>query len=1172
MTDELGPGDTLDILLFDDDEIRVTLVERMESPLGGDAFLGEVEGAEGVCNAVVLRTDEGLMVDVQDFRNSRVYTVVSDADGVTVKEIDPSVDVATPTDPVEPDIPTATKRSADGLLGASADQASTLVDVLVAYDTPAAAWARQNGGGITNFATMAVQKMNAVLANCGLSSDFRFRLVGVTTVAATGGTDFGGVLSKTRTGTGEWAPIKAKRDEVGADIVTTLIDTGSASGTTGLGNSLDSTPLSSFSEWAYNVCAIRAVAQSQTMTHEVGHNIGAGHASAVNPEEISPGPQLYDYSAGYYFTGNDGVAYHTIMAYYYDGFGNTYTPIPFFSSPDLTYAGAPIGDATHDNVRTIRQTYVAASNWRPQKIPMSYDVYFSPESGATFTDSISVTLSPGKAGLPIRYTLDGSTPTANSALYTGPIILTQTTTIRAVTVTDGVAGPVFEATYSVSDLGNGVDAPQLAWRTSESLPWVFQTTNTYDGVDAAQSTDAGAYWTSDGWLETTVTGPAYMSFRYKMRTGRGTFSVLVDGSACFEDAREDVYSDDWHLAEVPISSGQHTVRFLFENKGSRYDGFNGAWLDTVQFDALSRPPTLSPATTADEETATVFRGSVSVSLVPPDGRTGFLFYTIDGSDPTGEAGMVYDGPFELTQSTRVRAVFVEGGMEPSIEVGGLYLERHPVHPGEWTTDVTGARAAAAQDGALVAVLLANRAGCWWSQQFYPVAESPEFLSWCEANGVYLVTGDTSCHADAKTAESWFWDLCYAYTGASETSYPQMYFVLPTDLDSPIDQGLARNDNSSLVGTELYLGTVESLINGFASVLGATVPAAPVCSEAGDLVDAFPLSVTLSNPNPSGTIYYTLDGSAPTRANGILYDGPIEIASSDIELRAAVWTGATLSSPVLARKFRTVSEWANGVFGTSDITWHRSGAVDWYQVGSEPTLRTGGLLGGTAYSSTITATVSGKGRLIYRYKAASWSSQNVISHTINGVSEWTVKANYTSIPTVDVTNEVTDAGATTFCWTYTVNDPSKDYTSGYTSGGVSVWSGVWIYDLQWIPERDGVEVEGVFVSGEWFAENFPAAATDSASRTALARSDTDGDGFENWKECLCGTDPNDAEDHLRATIRMEGGEPVVGWNLTAPQEGASCIVEGSTSIPAAETDWISPPPQGATFFRVRVAKP
>ena len=676
--------------------------------------------------------------------------------------------------------------------------------------------------------------MNTVLDNCGFATTFRYRLVGVMTVNATGGTDLDGVLSATKNGTGNWAPIKAMRDTVGADIVTTLIDTGSASGNTGLGYSLNTTPLSSFSESAYNVCAVRAVAQSHTMTHEVGHNIGAGHATAVNPDQISPGPQLYNYSAGYYFTGTDGVAYHTIMAYNFDGYGNTYSPAPFFSSPNFTYQGTPVGDATHDNVRTIQQTYSAASQWRAQKVPMSYDVYFSPEGGATFTDSITVTLTPGKAGLPIRYTLDGSMPTTSSTLYTGPITLTQTTTIRAITVTDGNPGPVFEATYSVSDLGNGLDAPQLNWRTSDAQPWFFQMTDTYDGVDAAQSTDSGSYWTGNTWLETTVTGPTMMSFRYKMRTYYGTFSVFLDGNEEMSDSR-DVGSDEWHLVEISIPSGTHVVKFMFDCNYGRYNGYNGVWLDTVQFDALSRPPTIFPATTQYESTAYTFQDSQTITLTSPAGRQGVLYYTIDGSDPTGESQHIYEGPITLTKSTRVRAVFVEGGKEPSAEVGGLYIERHPVSPGEWTTNVEGAKTAAAQNGRLIAVLMADRAGCWWSQQFYPIAESLEFLTWAKANGVYLVTADTSCNIDAATADSWFWQLRSNYGESGNMGMPTIFFAAPSAPNIAIGKGLARNDGSALVGTGLFLNTSESLIAGFASVLGETVPQAPICSRTETLV-------------------------------------------------------------------------------------------------------------------------------------------------------------------------------------------------------------------------------------------------------------------------------------------------------------------------------------------------
>lgn len=1172
-TGALSVGDTLAFLLFEDTEILVTLSERIESPLGGEAFIGTVSGYDGVKNAVVLQTPEGLAVDVQDFARSRTYTIVSDASGVTVNEIDPSREIVTPTEPVDPGIPSGrsgTRLSANPRL--QADQASTLVDVLVAYDTPAAAWARQNGGGITNFATMAVQKMNTVLDNCGFASTFRYRLVGVMSINATGGTDLDGVLSATKNGTGDWAPIKAMRDTVGADIVTTLIDTGSASGTTGLGYSLSSTPLSSFSESAYNVCAIRAVAQSHTMTHEVGHNIGAGHATAVNPDQISPGPQLYDYSAGYYFTGTDGVAYHTIMAYNFDGYGNTYSPAPFFSSPNFTYQGAPVGDATHDNVRTIQQTYSAASQWRAQKVPMSYDVYFSPEGGATFTDSITVTLTPGKAGLPIRYTLDGSMPTTSSTLYTGPITLTQTTTIRAITVTDGNPGPVFEATYSVSDLGNGLDAIQLNWTTSPDYPWTFQTEETYDGVDAVRS----ALFSSGNqhgptWLKTTVTGPTTMSFRYMKKFYSSSFTVTCDSTTLYSDTTAGT-SMNWALVEINVPEGVHEVKFSFLQGGYYTSGgnyvFNGIWLDTVQFDALSRPPTISPETTQYESTAYTFQGSQTITLTPPAGRQGVLYYTIDGTDPTGESQLIYDGPITLTKSTRVRAVFVEGGREPSTEVGGLYLERHPVSPGEWTTNVEGAKTAAAQDGRLIAVLLANRAGCWWSQQFYPIAESPEFLAWAKANNVYLVTADTSCNIDAATAYNWFWDF-YLNSGFDEdVYYPTLLFVSPkfNDYDEDPVKGkwLVRNDGTSVVGVDelYYLDTVESLIAGFASMLGTTVPQAPLCSQTETLVDSFPLAVTLTNPNDNGSIYYTLDGSAPTKTNGTKYnDGDsITISNSVVTLTAMVWPARGISSGAYVGKFKTISD----IFGTSGVTWSRSGTGSWREGTTAGTLRAGGMMNGT-YTATLQGTVTGKGRLVFTYLFNSYSWDNTFEFSKKGTRQFRYAYDGTVTRSGTLTDEVTSDGTTSFSWTFTVNSANYDFDDRYSDP-----SGVWLSNVQWIPEKLAVDVNGVSVPYTWLDGYYPNQGGSAAAYEALATADSDGDGFPAWQEYLLDTDPTEYASRLYATIRMEGTTPIFGWshtNANIQALGYQYVPKGRTSLD--DSDGWQPFTPGHRFFKVAV---
>lgn len=69
-------------------------------------------------------------------------------------------------------------------------------------------------------------------------------------------------------------------------------------------------------------------------------------------------------------------------------------------------------------------------------------------SGATqFEESTQVTMS-AVSGAEIRYTLDGSTPTASSTLYNGPVTLTETTTVKAIAIKDGVSSSVTSRTYT----------------------------------------------------------------------------------------------------------------------------------------------------------------------------------------------------------------------------------------------------------------------------------------------------------------------------------------------------------------------------------------------------------------------------------------------------------------------------------------------------------------------------------------------------------------------------------------------------------------------------------------------------------------------------------------------------------------------------------------------------
>ena len=79
-------------------------------------------------------------------------------------------------------------------------------------------------------------------------------------------------------------------------------------------------------------------------------------------------------------------------------------------------------------------------------------------SGETqFEESTQVSMS-AESGAEIRYTLDGSTPNATSTLYSAPITLTETTTVKAIAIKDGVSSAETSRIYTKdSNAGGGDD-------------------------------------------------------------------------------------------------------------------------------------------------------------------------------------------------------------------------------------------------------------------------------------------------------------------------------------------------------------------------------------------------------------------------------------------------------------------------------------------------------------------------------------------------------------------------------------------------------------------------------------------------------------------------------------------------------------------------------------------
>lgn len=145
------------------------------------------------------------------------------------------------------------------------------------------------------------------------------------------------------------------------------------------------------------------------------------------------------------------------------------------SSPTTSSLGASgsIGLGPVSGAASITiSAYAEKDGWKPSRSTLVYDLnpnnlprpVADPKGQVFSSDSLVVTLSvPGNDEITIRYTTDGSIPDTTDPVYTEPIVVTDSMTLRAVAVKKGsLPGPVMTEVYVKSvparmDIYAGVD-------------------------------------------------------------------------------------------------------------------------------------------------------------------------------------------------------------------------------------------------------------------------------------------------------------------------------------------------------------------------------------------------------------------------------------------------------------------------------------------------------------------------------------------------------------------------------------------------------------------------------------------------------------------------------------------------------------------------------------------
>jgi hypothetical protein len=637
---------------------------------------------------------------------------------------------------------------------------------------------------------------------------------------------------------------------------------------TNLSYAISSFPLSTETTWKLdNSLTILAKSTADTgidtlivtLSVDAAHSVSSSTAFAINVAVQSEAPSFAP-SAGAYATAQavSLTSRATGVTFYYTTDGSSPT------AASTKYSGSPIDVSAGETIRAI-----AVEPGHPAS-PISSATYvigtastpaFSVASG-TYSSAQNVSLSSATSGASIYYTTDGTTPTSSSAKYTGAAItVVASETIQAISVQGGMStSPVASATYAIGSTSAPTFAP-IAGTYSSAQKVVLSST----------TPGASIYYTTDG------SNPTASSTKYP------DTAIAVSGSET--------------IKAVAVANGFTSTVVIA--------------VYTISIPGETTSPTFSPV-------AGTYSMAQNVALsCATAGAT--IYYTVDGTVPTTSSS-VYSAPIAVAASETIKAIAVAAGSNPSTIANAAYTIQTPAATPTFTpaagtytsaqtvtlaTTTPSATIYYTADGTAPTTSSSVYSGpiaVAASQTIKAIAVAAGYTSSPVGAAAYVIqlpaaTPTFSVSGGSYTASQL---VTLATTTPSATIYYTVDGTTPTTTSSvysePINVSASETIKAIAVATGSSTSTVAS------ATYTITIPGLAAIPTVTPAAGTYPSAqtVTLATTTPSATIYYTVDGTAPTTSSSV-YSAPIAVSASETIKAIAVAAGFS-PSPIASAAY------------------------------------------------------------------------------------------------------------------------------------------------------------------------------------------------------------------------------------------------------------------------------